>query len=102
MRNRTLFTLTLLLVLGWTLTELLLRQFAGPLPGGLRLPGLVIAIVSTPWSLLALEFFRATDSLPAQVLRDLGFILVMAFGTAFNVVLLNSLLGWALDRVRRR
>ena len=102
MRNRTLFQLVLLTVLGWTLIEHLLRQFADQLPANFHLPGMILAVASTPWSLLALEFFRAADSLAGRVGRDFAFIMVIALGTAFNAVLLNTALTWIIGLLRRR
>lgn len=102
MRNRTVFELALLAVLGWTLIERLLRQFAERLPDAFHLPGIILAVASTPWSLLALEFFHAADSLAGQVGRDFAFIMVIALGTAFNAVLLNTALTWIIGLLRRR
>ena len=102
MRNRTVFELTLLVVLGWTLLELLLRQFANRLPDALHLPGIILAVASTPWSLLALEFFRTANSLTGRVGRDFAFIMVIALGAAFNAVLLNAALTWIIGLLRRR
>jgi hypothetical protein len=102
MRNRIVFELVLLAVLGWTLIELLLRQHLDRLPEAFHLPGIILAVASTPWSLLALEFFRGVDSLAGQIGRDFAFIMVIALGTAFNAVLLNSARMWIIGVLHRR
>jgi hypothetical protein len=61
----------------------------------------VLAIASTPWSLLALELFRPMDSLLGEVVRDFAYLSLMAAGVALNAVLLNSLLTWIIALLRR-
>ncbi len=103
MTNRRVFEVTLLAVLLLLLIELLFRETLGDTPAVLQWSGMLLAIASTPWSLLALELvFRPTEDPFAEVIRNGAFILVMAVGVALNAVLIKALLGWLWDSIRRR
>jgi hypothetical protein len=101
MRNRTLFELTLLVVLSYTLLELILRQFFVRLPDAFHAAGITIVVASTPWSLLAMDLFRAVETPVQQVARDFAYLMVIGVGAALNVVLLRAALSWVISQIRR-
>jgi len=103
MTNRRVFETTLLAVLVLLLAELVFRETLGNTPALLQWSGLVLAIASTPWSLLALELvFRPTQDSVGEVVRNGAFMLIMAVGVALNAVLVKAFLGWLWGSFRRR
>lgn len=100
MGNRPLFEWTLLFVLGLMLVELLWRRSGLPAPNALQWSGTLLSIVSIPWSVLALELFRATTSPITRVLRDFAFMLLMAAGVSVNVLLLRAAVTWIIRLFR--
>ena len=101
MRNLRLFQIVLLGVIGYALSELVLRRFFVVLPAPFEMGGMVLAVASTPWSLLALELFRPAETAFGEALRDFTYLTLMAAGVALNAVLLNSLLAWIIALLRR-
>ncbi|WP_295881248.1 hypothetical protein [uncultured Thiohalocapsa sp.] len=95
-----LFLLLLALLLGYTLLERELRAALDAAPAVLDFAGITLTLTSLPWSLAALGFFRAAGSPLAQVLRDLGYLLVFTGGTALNAVLLTAGVRWIMRRWR--
>ncbi|MBK1633029.1 hypothetical protein CKO31_20185 [Thiohalocapsa halophila] len=95
-----LFLGMLALLLAYTLLERELRAHVVSPPAVLDIAGITLTLTSLPWSLAALGFFRALSSPLAQVLRDLGYLLVFTGGTSLNVVLLTAGARWIMRRWR--
>ena len=95
-----LFLTVLAVLLAYTLLERQLRAHLVRVPEVLDVAGITLTLTSLPWSLAALGFFRALSSPLAQVLRDLGYLLVFTGGTALNVVLLTAGVRWIMRRWR--
>ncbi|MGD2020012.1 MAG: hypothetical protein PVJ30_05390 [Thiohalocapsa sp.] len=96
-----LFLMLLAVLLAYTLLERQLRAELDSVPAVFDLAGITLTLTSLPWSLAALGFFRPASSPLAQVLRDLGYLLVFTGGTALNAVLLTAGSRWIMRRWRR-
>lgn len=96
LRLMSIFRLSLLLTLWVVLLDRVLRWFDQEIP----VLDVTLMVGSLPWSLLAIELFRPVDDPMLLVLRNLGFLLLMAVGIAVNAALFGGLLGWAIELLR--
>lgn len=102
MTNQRLFRLTLLLVLWYFLSGLVFSRVLALWPSGYEAQGFFLIAAALPWSLLAIEFYAPTDSVLGAAVRDLLFLLLLAFGIAVNAVVAATLVRALLKQARLR
>jgi hypothetical protein len=91
--------ITLLLVFWYFLAGLVFSRWLGVWPEGFEREGFFLVTAALPWSLLALDFHRPTDSIVGAAVRDMLFFVLLGLGIAVNAVIAKLLLAGAARRL---
>jgi hypothetical protein len=95
-----LFQTTLLLVLWYFVAGLVFSRWLDIWPDGYEREGFFLVAAALPWSLLALDFHRPTDSLAGAAVRDMLFLMVLGLGIATNAVIARFAVGATARGIR--